>query len=143
VLSRTKPMKPGKPLRRKTPLKTRAAGMFGPGVPLRRPQGKHARLKPVSDKRRAENRERRAMKERRWPNGERPHCARPGCPRLADDLHEILTRARGGSITDEANCIPLCRPDHDAITFRPESELDWAYSLGLLRHSWHTETGRQ
>ncbi len=32
--------------------------------------------------------------------------------------------------------VPLCRPCHDEVTFRPESELGWAYDAGLLRHSW-------
>jgi hypothetical protein len=95
-------------------------------------------LKAVSAKRAAENRERRAMVGRLYP--ERPHCARPSCPRMADDLHEPLTRARGGSITDEANQVPLCRPCHDEITFRPESELQWAYDAGLLVHSWDAVT---
>jgi hypothetical protein len=90
------------------------------------------RIRPVSKKRAAKNRERRAMRNRRWPAGERPRCARPGCPRLADDLHEILTRARGGSITDEANTVPLCRQDNDELTLEPA----WGYELGLLRHSW-------
>lgn len=67
---------------------------------------------------------------------ERPQCARPGCPHLADDLHEPLTRARGGSITDPGNQLPLCRRCHDEVTFRPESELGWAYDAGLLVHSW-------
>jgi hypothetical protein len=55
---------------------------------------------------------------------------------MADDLHEPLTRARGGSITDKGNQVPLCRPCHDEITFSPESELQWAYDAGLLVHSW-------
>jgi hypothetical protein len=117
---RTVPMRPGQPLTR------------GIGLATTTPLGRHTRINPVSDKRRAENRERRAMKERRWPDGERPRCARPGCPRLADDLHEILTRARGGSITDEANTVPLCRQDNDELTLEPA----WGYELGLLRHSW-------
>lgn len=98
------------------------------GAPLQR----RTPLPKVSTRRARENRERRAMKERRWPDGERPRCGRPGCPRLADDLHEILTRARGGSITDEANTLPLCRLDNDELTLEPP----WGYELGLLRHSW-------
>jgi hypothetical protein len=72
---------------------------------------------------------------------ERPQCVRPGCPRLADDIHEPLTRARGGSITDPDNQVPLCRPCHDEVTFRPESELGWAYEIGLLVHSWDANGG--
>lgn len=41
------------------------------------------------------------------------------CTGYADDLHEILSRARGGSISDPANCIPLCRPHHTWVTEHP------------------------
>ena len=106
------------------------AGIFpAAGSPLRRTP-----VKPVSGKRLAENRERRAMVKRLYP--ERPPCGRPGCPRLADDLHEPLSRARGGSIVDPGNQVPLCRECHDEVTFTPESELGWAYAAGLLVHSW-------
>lgn len=106
----------------------------------RKPRGHHARIKPVSDKRRAENRQRRKMADRLYP--ERPKCAVPGCPNLADDLHEPKSRARGGSIVSEGNQVPLCRyPHHDDLTFRPESELAWAYEIGLLVHSWDSPDG--
>lgn len=61
-----------------------------------------------------------------------PYCVRPGCNRFADDGHEPLTRARGGSITDPDNVVLLCRPCHDELSEEPA----WAYDLGLLRHSW-------
>lgn len=102
-------------------------------------------LPPVSKKRAAENRERRAMADRLWPDRREGTvmcgCGRPECHRKADDLHEPLTRARGGSITDEANGMPLARICHDEITFSPESELGWAYEAGLLRHSWDAPGG--
>lgn len=64
-------------------------------------------------------------------------CGRPECHRRADDLHETLSRARsGGDITNPDIWVPLARECHDEITFRPESELQWAYDLGLLVHSW-------
>jgi hypothetical protein len=94
-----------------------------------------AAIAPVSARRRKENAERRAMATKLWPGGQ-PPCHRRGCTRLADDLHEPLTRARGGSITDPANAVPLCRTCHEEITFTPESELGWAYAEGLLVHSW-------
>jgi len=72
---------------------------------------------------------------------DRPRCVRPGCRLMADDIHEPLTRARGGSIVDPDNQVPLCRRCHDEITFRPESELQWAYEIGLLRHSWAAAGG--
>ena len=74
-----------------------------------------------------------------WP--ERPSCEWPRCTRLADDVHEALTRGRGGSITDRENVRALCREHHDFVTFTPESELGAAYDLGLLRHSWDAGTG--
>lgn len=110
-----------------------------PGVPVQgagevKTAATRKPLASVSAKRARENRQRRQMVADLYP--ERPHCARPGCPRMADDLHEPLTRARGGSIVDPDNQKPLCRPCHDEVTFRPESELQWAYEAGLLRHSW-------
>ena len=96
-------------------------------------------LKPVSDRRRAENRVRAAMADRRWPDRRDGTvmcgCGRPECNRPADDLNEILSRARGGSIVDPDNCVPLARACHDEITFRPESELGWAFRAGLVKHS--------
>ena len=46
----------------------------------------------------------------------------------ADDLHEILSRARGGSITDPANTIPLCR-EHQIWTTEHPLE---ATAMGLV-----------
>lgn len=59
-----------------------------------------------------------------------PLCVR--CGRLADDLHEIKTRARGGSISDPANTVPICRPCHRFITDNPAQ----GHAEGLLKHSW-------
>jgi hypothetical protein len=131
-------VKRGGPLKRGKPMKA--------GRPMKRTTA----LSPVSDRRRGQNRERRAMVASMFP--ERPLCViytlsqdNPGiipgkvldrCERWADDVHEPLTRARGGSIVDPGNAVPPCRPCHDALTFKPESELGWAYDLGLLVHSW-------
>jgi hypothetical protein len=97
----------------------------------RQPLKRYTPLRPVSAKRRAENRVRRANATEAF--GQTPPCAVPWCTRLADDAHEMLSRARGGSITDMANVAPLCRPHHTEIT---DDEPDWAYELGLLVHSW-------
>jgi hypothetical protein len=120
------------PPRRKKPLE-RSVLLQG-GVPLAR----RTRLAPVSAKRRQENRERRAMAEQRWPDG-RPMCVVPWCGRLADDLHEPLTRARLGSITDPDNTVPTCRGHNGELTEEP----DWGYSLSLLVHSWDARTPAQ
>lgn len=75
------------------------------------------RLKPMSTKRRRENRERR--KNLHAAYGERPYCqARIAgvCTGWATDGHELLLRSSGGSITDPANVMPVCRPCHRVIT---------------------------
>jgi HNH endonuclease len=86
-------------------------------------------MRRVSPKAAARQRERRKLAASYVV---RPPCSVPWCPALADDLHEALSRARGGSTTDEANIRPLCRPCHDVIT---DTEPMWAYALGLLLRS--------
>ena len=126
---------PGNPLRRDpgNPLRS-TTGLPGSWGPERR-----VPLNQVSPKRARESRQRRAVIRAMFPD--RPACARPGCTAWADDVHEPLTRARGGSIVDPENMVPLCRPHHDEVTFAPESELGWAYECGLLRHSWDRPEG--
>lgn len=48
------------------------------------------------------------------------------------DLHEIKTRARGGSILDESNICVLCRDCHNYITRNPRE----AVEQGWMKHSW-------
>jgi hypothetical protein len=137
------PMPPrSRPLARTVPLQAR--------TPLSRDTGlqRAGRINPVSSKRRAENQERRAMLTGLY-GSEQPPCAvwvllhPEWCTRWADDAHEPLSRARLGSITDPANVIAICRPCHDVLTFRPESEIPWAYRLGLIRHSGLCCQGRK
>ena len=52
-----------------------------------------------------------------------------GCTRWATDLHEPLTRARGGSVLDVSNTIATCRACHDWIHQYPTL----ATETGLLR----------
>lgn len=62
---------------------------------------------------------------------ERPVCQR--CYRQRSvDVHEVKSRARGGSIVDEANLVCLCRACHDLITRSPAE----AQRRGWLKHSW-------
>lgn len=62
---------------------------------------------------------------------EHPICQR--CHRQrAVDVHEIKTRARGGSITDPSNLVCLCRPCHDLITRDPKT----AHEHGWVKNSW-------
>jgi hypothetical protein len=94
-------------------------------------------MRRVSKKRAAENRQRRRLMIRQF--GEHPRCygCRPlaelgietGCSGWADDAHEILSRARGGSITDPDNVIPLGRRCHDYVTTHPRE----AERAGLSR----------
>jgi hypothetical protein len=53
------------------------------------------------------------------------------CRGQADALHEILPRGRGGSIVDEANCVPACNPCNEAVSSNPAE----AEKRGLLRKS--------
>lgn len=76
---------------------------------------RHSPIKAQSVKRQREQRLRAKMLRDTF--GPNPSCARCGGP--ADDAHELLSRARGGSITDPANCVPLCRADHSWITTHP------------------------
>jgi hypothetical protein len=112
-----------------------------PGEPWgRRAAARRKPLRAVSARRQAENRKRRKLAAELYQ--ERPRCSVPWCPDLADDIHEILSRARsGGIITDPGLWVPLCRRCHDLITFTPESELGWAYEAGVLRHSWDAAGG--
>lgn len=117
------PLQHGKPLERKTPLK--AGGNLERSAPLRK----------QSKKRQAENRQRRAMKNEMFPDG-RPLCIVPWCGLLADDLHEPLTRARRGSITEPDNAVPACRGHNQELTEEPA----WGYELELLVHAWDKRT---
>jgi hypothetical protein len=54
------------------------------------------------------------------------------CNGIAHDWHEVLTRARGGSITDPTNALAACRRSHDYVTTHPAL----AAELGLVKHSW-------
>lgn len=64
----------------------------------------------------------------------------PGvCSVQATDVHEVLTRARGGDILDEDNCLALCRVCHSYITTHP----NFAASHGFTLHAWEgDETSR-
>lgn len=63
---------------------------------------------------------------------ERPVCEVPWCLNPSTEIHEPLTRARGGSILDETNCKAICGLHHDLIHLEDPI---W-YELGFLRHSW-------
>lgn len=62
---------------------------------------------------------------------DRPVCQRCSADR-SQDIHEIKSRARGGSITDMENLVALCRNCHSWVTQNPEA----AHEQGWLLHSW-------
>jgi hypothetical protein len=137
-MMRRTPLRVRKPLRRRTALKatTGLARTARPrsttGEKPRTPLTRRTPVRQVSKKRAREITERRAMLAAKYPG--RPQCEVPYCNRWADDAHELLTRARGGSITDPGNVVAICRPHHNEVTFE---EPEWAYELGFLKHSWN------
>jgi hypothetical protein len=54
------------------------------------------------------------------------------CKNKSVDIHEVLSRARGGSILDESNLLAVCRHCHTWITDRPLA----SERLGLSRRRW-------
>lgn len=92
-------------LTRKTPL--------GGGSWLRRTP-----IAAVSAKRARENRVRTVVLAPL--RAEQPWCARCGRTGVGLDAHELLSRARGGSVTDRGNIVLLCRePCHRWVTENP------------------------
>lgn len=116
------------PLVRKTPL------VFRTPLVTRRKLLRRSPLRLVSKRRQVENRERSKLLKRMAIDG-RPLCVVPGPTHYADDGHEVLFRSRGGSITDEKNIVPICRPHHARVT----ADKAWAESLGLAKHSWEKQ----
>ena len=92
---------------------------------------KRSRINPVSKKRQQLNGLRRTFV--RDLLQERMVCeARiQGCTWYPTDVHEIKTRARGGSIIDRDNCLALCRSCHSWITEHPA----WALENGYVLHA--------
>lgn len=69
---------------------------------------------------------------------ERPVCER--CHRQrSTEIHERLSRARGGSITDEANCVALCSVCHHMITINPAWAEAEGWSLKSSGVDWLTD----
>lgn len=62
---------------------------------------------------------------------ERPVCERCKGAR-STEVHELLSRARGGSILDSTNCAALCHHCHRWITTHPAE----ATAEGWLKRSW-------
>ena len=65
---------------------------------------------------------------------EKPVCERCDQAR-STDIHEVVSRARGGSILDPANLVALCRPCHSFLTQNPLV----AHAEGWSKHSWEND----
>jgi len=75
-------------------------------------------------------------KDQRVPLVKRLLSENPTCQKCfsarSQDVHEVKSRARGGSIIDIKNLRCLCRPCHNWITSHPEE----AHAQGWLKWSW-------
>lgn len=101
-------------------------------------QLKRSQLNQVSSKRRAENRVRTGVLADKRATGQGCEAkAIKECTNAMDDGHEIVTRGRGGSITDSANVITVCRTCHSWISEHPKE----ASCMGLVIPSWVGASG--
>ena len=90
-------------------------------------------LRGMSAKRRSQLKDRSDVRQVVLDRDEnRCQCGLDDCTRHATDVHEILTRARGGSTTDPDNCISLCRGCHRFIT----ENTKWGEQHGFVLPSW-------
>jgi len=103
------------------------------GIVKRTALARRTPLRPKSKKRQQQDVQRRKLVALLLETY--PWCQVPWCDRRSLDIHEPLTRARGGSILDPANCVAVCRLHHDLIHAEPQ----WAYDEGLLKHSWDAQ----
>lgn len=92
------------------------------GGPLKR----RSRLRPISSKRQAIQTERAVLRIRMLVA--HPVCQVQDCRKESAHVHEVLTRARGGSILDESNCRAVCASCHRRIHDNPK----WATEQRLL-----------
>jgi hypothetical protein len=97
---------------------------------------KRKALKGMSAKRRSQLGDRSDVRKVVLDRDEnRCQCGLEECTNHATDVHELKSRARGGSILDSTNCISLCRSCHSFITTHPA----WALANGFALASWATE----
>lgn len=100
-------------------------------MPLTRTQGlrRSGRLRQQSRKRRKTMPARaRCVREVMARAGGR--CEWQFCDQAATDVHEILSRARGGSPLDPANALAVCRWHHDFCHANPKlaASVGWMLS---------------
>lgn len=117
-MKRRKPLRPGKPMARRTRLE-RGACELKRTTPLR------ARSKKTE----AKYRIRRPLVAELL--AERPVCER--CRKaMSTDVHEPRMRSRGADITDPEQCVALCRPCHRWTHDNPAA----ATAEGWMVPSW-------
>lgn len=133
-MKRGKPLKAGKPLARKAPMGARGATLRA---------GK--RLAGVSGRKRDEITQRATIRLEialeRGPRCQACFITPVGTipRRYWTELHEVLSRARGGSPLDKDNILALCSPCHRWVTTHPAE----ATALGLLRSRTAREHRRE
>jgi len=116
---------------RTTPM-ARGAGLSRGTATLSRSStlSRKTRIKPQSAKAKAKAELRSAFVKALLTK--RPECqariVEAACTFFADDVHEKMTRASGGDILDEDNCICVCRRCHDFI----HDNRKRAEAMGLL-----------
>ena len=93
------------------------------------------RINPVSKKRASLNILRRSFVKKILNDRMMCEARIQGCTYMPTDVHEIKTRARGGSIIDPDNVLALCRNCHYFITKEPA----WSQENGFTVHSWADE----
>ena len=124
-------------LQRKTPLQRKSA-LKSSGTEMKRTP-----IKARSTKTEAVYRKRRELVQRMLDNSVGDNWCQVilliqqidpdhRCGLHLDDVHEIKTRGRGGSILDEDNVMKICRPCHNWVGDHPED----AQRLGLLKASY-------
>lgn len=96
---------------------------------------RRSRIKPMSSRRRADVAA-RAEVVRQVHERDRTCQAAPVWPDVecggGFDVHEPLTRARGGNPLDPDQCVLLCHFHHRAVHDNP----DRSHELCLLKHAW-------
>ena len=92
-------------------------------------QRRSRRLRPMSAKRAAQQRERRKALQSFAPN---PMCRMPSCSKPAEDGHEPGMRSRGANPADVNEIVPVCRACHDWIHANPKA----ATEIGMMIPSW-------
>lgn len=98
-----------------------------------KPKKARTALKPVSKKRSALTKPRKDCREFVFKRAggccEATSALPLICTGAAEQVHEILARSQGGSITDPKNCLAVCGCCHTWIT----SNMNEARKLGLAK----------